>query len=327
MNVPGYLARLAATGKAATLEAMRLAGAFERLGRSNWRRERLLILCYHGVSQADEHLWSDVYVSEQHLRRRLQTLQRFGCSVLPLDEAVGRLSAGTLPERAVSLTFDDGAVDFYRKAYPLLSEYRYPVTLYLTTYYCTFQRPVFSTVSSYLLWKGRDKQVDMEGLTTEGGTVGPGASPALRGQVHGSLLRCVSERGLSAGEKDELARTLASRVGVDYDEILESRLLHLMNPHEVRALSQSLVSIQLHTHRHRTPLDRELFRRELADNRDAIRSMGAGTAKLHHFCYPSGRYAPRLMDWLREEAALVKKTMIVSTGIALVVIYYCNPLP
>ena len=41
-------------------------------------------------------------------RRHLDTLDDWGAHVLPLDEAVLALEAGTLPDRAVALTFDDG---------------------------------------------------------------------------------------------------------------------------------------------------------------------------------------------------------------------------
>ena len=43
--------------KLATLGLLRSAGAFELVANSKWRRERLLILCYHGISLEDEHQW------------------------------------------------------------------------------------------------------------------------------------------------------------------------------------------------------------------------------------------------------------------------------
>jgi hypothetical protein len=54
----------------------------------------------------------------------------------------------------------------------------------------------------------------------------------------------------------------------------------------------------MHTHRHRTPLDRELFRREIVDNRESIRAMTGSEAA--HFCYPSGAYDGAFLPWLEE---------------------------
>jgi hypothetical protein len=73
---------------------------------------------------------------------------------------VERLYAGTLPKRAVTITFDDGMRDFHQLAYPLLHEFGYPVTVYLTTYYSEFNRPVFDVMCSYLLWKARGRRLE-----------------------------------------------------------------------------------------------------------------------------------------------------------------------
>jgi hypothetical protein len=90
----------------------------------------------------------------------MNMLKSYGCNVLPLDEAIERLHAGTLPEKSVVLTFDDGTYDFYTQAYPIIKEYNFPVTLYLTTYYMQYDRPVFDPISSYILWKVRYATLD-----------------------------------------------------------------------------------------------------------------------------------------------------------------------
>jgi len=122
----------------ATLTMAKRPGGFEVFASSDWRRRRLMILCYHGVSQLDEHEWSNLYVSTEHLRHRFDLLRSEGYCILTLDEGIRRLYDRTLPPRAVSITFDDGAVDFYRQAYPVLKEFGFHATLYLTTFYCFF---------------------------------------------------------------------------------------------------------------------------------------------------------------------------------------------
>jgi len=68
-----------------------------RVASSRWRRDRLLILCYHGVSLADEHEWSDVHISAERFQQRLETLRRSGATVLPLGDALHQLQVGELP--------------------------------------------------------------------------------------------------------------------------------------------------------------------------------------------------------------------------------------
>ena len=53
-----------------------------------------------------------LFISPDVLRSRLQLIRKARCAVLPLDEAIARLYANDLPDRAVVLTFDDGLADF-----------------------------------------------------------------------------------------------------------------------------------------------------------------------------------------------------------------------
>ena len=100
-------------------QAAKNAGALRALLQSEWRRRKLLILCYHGVSLADEHEWdSSLFLSETGFVSRLELLASLGANVLPLGESLERLRAGTLPPRAVALTFDDGFFDFQQRAWP-----------------------------------------------------------------------------------------------------------------------------------------------------------------------------------------------------------------
>ena len=89
------------------------------------------------------------------------------------------------------------------------------------------------------------------------------------------------------------------RLGEDVDALWEKRVLQLMNAGEVAELARRGVDFQLHTHRHRSPEDRDLYRRELQDNRVSIQ--GTTSIVPRHFCYPSGVYRHEFLPWLREE--------------------------
>ena len=62
--------------KRSTLGAARIAGVLGFARRTSWRQRRLLILGYHGVSTADEHLWdTELYIPPDLLRARLSVLR------------------------------------------------------------------------------------------------------------------------------------------------------------------------------------------------------------------------------------------------------------
>src|SRR5438067_3940999 len=134
----------------ALLHGLRACGGFAVVGSTEWRRRRLLILCYHAIPLQDEYLWRPMlYMPLSILRQRLEILQRGRYTVLPLGEALERLQRNDLPPRAVALTFDDGTYDFYSMGWPLIKQFGFPATVYQTTYYSAHSFPVFNLVCSY----------------------------------------------------------------------------------------------------------------------------------------------------------------------------------
>src|SRR5438552_9920504 len=60
----------------AALLLLRNTGVFRLLRESEWRRQRLLILCYHGISLEDEHEWRPgLYMEPRILEQRLGILE------------------------------------------------------------------------------------------------------------------------------------------------------------------------------------------------------------------------------------------------------------
>ena len=290
--------------KLLTLNTLKSLGAFKLFARSTWRNKRLLILAYHGVSQDDEHLWNpSLYMTPDDFRRRMELLKETGCNVLPLSQAIELMSAGNLPEQSVVLTFDDGFYSFYEQAYPIIEEFGFPVTVYLTSYYSAFNRPVFDVMCSYLLWKGRDKVINLGEFDHNGKfdlrSLAERSKAALAIRTYGR------DNKLSGREKDQLLISLAQRLGIDYEAILAKRILHLLSPVEVAELAQKGVGIELHTHRHCSPDDHELFLREVEENRNFISQLTNSPPS--HFCYPSGVYAPEYFALL-DEAKVISAT-------------------
>jgi peptidoglycan/xylan/chitin deacetylase (PgdA/CDA1 family) len=296
----------------AALTVLRTAGAFHLVQGSDWRRRRLSILCYHGISLDDEHEWRPyLFIRPQQLERRLEILRRGNYAVLPLGEALERLYRNDLPERSVALTFDDGTYDFYSQAYPRLKQAGFPVTVYLTTYYSQLELPVFSLICSYLMWKARGQgSVDLKELGVQQAVVLD--SEDARQRAVDQLVAWADGQDMSGAQKNEIVARLAQLLSIDYRELVAKRILQLMNQREVKELANDGVDFQLHTHRHRMPRDEEMFRKEIAENRERIRQAASGVRR--HFCYPSGAYRPEFLKWLAAEGIVSATTC--DTGIA-----------
>ena len=94
-------------------------------------RARLSILIYHRVLATHDPLQPDI--PDAALFRRHMHLLARQFRPLPLLEAVRRLREGSLPARAVCVTFDDGYADNAAIALPLLQQSGVPATFFVST--------------------------------------------------------------------------------------------------------------------------------------------------------------------------------------------------
>lgn len=165
--------------------------------------------------------------------------------------------------------------------------------------------PVFNLICSYMLWKRR--AYPLTPLSELGLTEVSDLSTELgRHRVVRCLIERAERENLTGRQRNEIARGLASGLGIDFTELSAKRILQLMNAEEVAEIAGNGVGIQLHRHRHCTPEDEVLFRREIDDNRQRIQSLTGKCAT--HFCYPSGIYRRDFFAWLAKDEVLSATT-------------------
>ena len=294
--------------KKTVLRAAKTCGLFHLVADSRWRQQRLLIIAFHSVSLDEEHQWRRLlYLTTGEFERRLQVLKRWRLNVLPLDEGIARLEAGTLPPRSAVLTFDDGHVDFSQIVWPRVKQAGYPATVYPTTYYSEKRVPVFPLACSYVLWQGRARRLEAapelgvrEAVELADETVRERAADAIVARAEADRA-CVDER-------QRRLRVLANRLHVDYDRLMARRVLQIMTPEEMRAVARDGADVQLHTHRHRMPDSRAELQREIMDNRRRIEALTGRRAT--HLCYPSGKHSPDYYSWLTDLSVATGTTCV-----------------
>lgn len=260
-------------------------------------RKHLKIICYHGFALADEAKFRPkLFIDTDKFEQRLATIKRLGCCVLPLNEAVDRLYSRSLPDGAVVITIDDGFHSVYRLAVPCLQRYGFVATVYVTTYYVEKPNPIFRLAVQYMFWKTHKRELVLKNVSWSSSRTVDLADPAQREQA---LWDCINygERECTEEMRCSICEELGSILETPYANIVDSRILHLMTPHELRLLGNSNMDVELHTHRHVFPVDdQDLAEREIADNRAALARCSIADAK--HFCYPSGLWHQGQWAWL-----------------------------
>ena len=178
---------------------------------------------------------------------------------------------------------------------PVLRELRLPATLYVATRAAVEQTPVFDVLIRYLLWLGSGN-LDLSEVSPHlCGTVD--LDDAMRFYRAESILDLLDGEESSEGRM-VISRRLAQALGIDFERIVDERLMCLMTLPELTVAAKDGVDVQLHTHNHR--LSREgssQVEGEIAANRAAL--SGVALNDLRHFCYPSGEYTPRQFAWLK----------------------------
>src|SRR6202035_5427304 len=219
---------------------------------------QLRILCYHGVGTAEDAEFAPgLFMMLATLRRRFQILRRKSYDVLPLDEAVAALHENGLPRWPVVITFDDGLHGNLSASRALIEEFRFPMTLYVTSYYVLKQTPVFRLVIRYMFWKSTNSTVSIEALSPKLNLADRSLDLTSRDGAAASMWSLVTaaESCLSEQERVDLSRELGRRLGVDYEQISRDRRLSLLTMEEIGEMSRLGVDIELHTHRHCMPSD------------------------------------------------------------------------
>ena len=115
------------------LTAASMAGVMASFRALN--RHKVRILAYHGIDWLSEPVvnWDGLQVRPRVFRSHLRELSR-RYHVVPLSTVMDALTNGTgLPDDAVAITFDDGYRNNLTVAAPILKEFGFPATFFVST--------------------------------------------------------------------------------------------------------------------------------------------------------------------------------------------------
>ncbi|TXR53924.1 polysaccharide deacetylase family protein [Reinekea thalattae] len=89
------------------------------------------ILVYHHVATDTP---ASTSVSPEQFRQHLELIKSNGYQVVDLAQALDTIRSGEpLAKPSIAITFDDGFNDIYTQAWPLLKEYNFPFTVFVST--------------------------------------------------------------------------------------------------------------------------------------------------------------------------------------------------
>ena len=267
-----------------------LLKAFFHLMSPAGARARLSVLIFHRVLPEPDPLFPD----EMHARR-FDVLCGWLTSwfkVLPLDEAVARLKAGTLPARAVCITFDDGYADNHHVALPILRRHGLVATFFIATGFLDGGRMWNDTVIEAI------RACKMPELDLSSLSLGHHALHSV-GERRAAIAAIIDQiKYRPVGERITATEQVARLCQVEPPDDL------MMTSREVKAMRQAGMQIGAHTVSHPilARLTPDKARQEIQASKDFLEQLLGEPVRV--FAYPNGKpgedYTPQSVQVVRE---------------------------
>lgn len=252
-------------------------------------KQKLSVLIFHRVLPELDPLFPD----EMHARRFDQVCGWLSSwlHVLPLDQAVARMKAGTLPPHAACITFDDGYADNFHVAMPILKRHGLSATFFVATGFLDGGRMWNDTIIETV----RASAAPALDFSAFGLGRHPNASVADKQAAISALIGLIKYQ--SAEDRVAITEQLAQLAGVKLPQDL------MMCSHEVKALHHAGMQIGAHTVSHPilARLTDDQARQQIAASKTYLEQLLGQPISL--FAYPNGKpgedYAPRTVDLVR----------------------------
>lgn len=244
----------------------------------------VIVLIYHRVLAATDPLLPDEPDAAAFDAQMALIARNF--NVLPLREAVERLRSGSLPARAVCITFDDGYANNCEIALPILSRRRVPATVFVAPGYLNGKRMFNDTVLEAV----RRARADASPPTLAGADL-----TSTRGRIEAWERIVTSWKYLDPGERLARAEALAMEVGAALPTDI------MMTDEQVRRLHRAGIEIGAHTMSHPilTRIDPGASFQEMTESRRRLEEIIG--SRVTSFAYPNGR---PIKDYDRTHVAL-----------------------
>lgn len=133
-----------------------------RAGRELWRRS-LTVLNYHRIDEPArpgfDSFKPNVSASASEFARQMEYVSKW-FRVISLADLVAWLDGRQeLPPYAALITFDDGYLDNYTTAFPILQKYGLPALIFLTTGHIGTDKPFYWDLAAYCFCHTTDTQL------------------------------------------------------------------------------------------------------------------------------------------------------------------------
>jgi len=246
------------------------------------------VLLYHGVYDDATGLGgrnsSGKHIPASRFETEMRVLHEMRPVVSMAEIQAAHWGETTLPDGAVAVTFDDGYLNNYETAWPILERHRIPATIYLSTGYIgtgammwtdRLEAAILAADRAEVNVETRDRTRDykLDGMTAR--------LEALK------AIKALCKR-LPNHVKDRVVDSVCEQLGVG--EFLDHPLYRFMDWNQAREMNASaLIEFGAHTENHVSlvKVPEDVMRTEISRSIETVGEELGGTCR--YFAYPEGQ--------------------------------------
>lgn len=260
-------------------------------------RGKVTILMYHrvvtDVELSSQFIQPGMYVTSETFDRQIRFLREH-FDILPMNDLLSMWREKTWDEnrRYCVITFDDGWLDNYVHAFPVLRRYDVPATIFLPTGIIGttmwFWPEQLGWLSQRFALLSSKRRAEILASLRAGGSWLNGIARAMETRQSDDLIECCK------AASHERIGELVSRLAGEMEARLPDQRL-VMNWGEVGEMSAAKISFGSHSVAHKilTTVSEAELHEEVYGSLEALQKRNLNGAPV--FCYPNGTYSPTVI--------------------------------
>jgi len=254
-----------------------------RAGRELWARS-LTVVNYHRIDNPDrkdfDSFKPNVSATPQQFERQMDYLAKW-FHVISLNDVIAWLDGRReLPPYAALITFDDGYLDNFTTAFPILRKYRFPALIFLTTAHIGTDAPLYWDLAAYCF-----SHTQRDQLAFPDGSIKHWSEQGQLDRVSTTWVEAM--KTLPQTEKQIQVQRLPEQLGVSIPAGYFKKLM--MDWGQVQEMQRSRIEFGAHTMHHPilTRISLEEVRKEVVGSKSRIEAELGETVL--GFAYPNGQ--------------------------------------
>lgn len=260
-----------------------------------------IILLYHRIVDDHSKYLSKGAAVHHHIKDFKREIAYFKRTfqIVSMDEVVNHLKSGRGFKRpSIAITFDDGYLDNYTLAYPVLKKHGIPATIYLTTGFVGTLDGIWTEQLGFAFMETRKDQFNFPALL--GDKTIPIKTKEEKEQANSEISEALKLR--PDDERRELIQELHEKLEISEKYGRNFRERMMLNWDEVQEMRKDGITIGSHSHTHPilSQMSSEKAKDEILTSKKVVEKNA--DIEVKHFSFPNGReedFSKELRDYCR----------------------------